>query len=318
MKSIVSRFVAVVSVTALCCIAYWYTQRGRPITKPVPFPVTQAKPQLISGTTPVPSIEPKTAAPTLSLALHSAWTNALYLPRKLALLRLGKDLPQTDCQFLCEFLRSPMNDQDLDLNAAVKNTVLDVLRGQSNLPTPYHQLLIGLFHDQNQHIILRDYAIQHLVHWYEESLSQTTLKSAREEVRPVFWSALDGAPATCGGTALLGLQYLSERDAVIEPQKVGMAALAIATNASSTDVSRVTALQVCSLLSVREVLPAARAFARTDTNSLVRVAAIAALGRLGLEPDLKFLRDLNADGLPGVLQPAISTAAKKLANRIKG
>lgn len=202
------------------------------------------------------------AIASLSEPVRLAVTNGSYLERKTAILSLNKELSSADCLALCQFLKAPMTEQELNVTAAIKNSVLHALRGQIHLPEPYPLLLIGLFNDAGQHPVLRDYVLQHLVHWHEENFETKVLEEVREEVRKTLWSALSETTPTLAGTALLGLQYLSREEPKIETSQVGAAALQLASNATAAVASRATALQICAQLQVRAALPAAREIGR--------------------------------------------------------
>jgi hypothetical protein len=228
------------------------------------------------------------------------------------LLTLDNNLSQAECAALFAFLKQPMSPDEVNVTAAVKDEVLHVLRHQANLPAPFHRLLIELFEDKQQHIVTRDYTLQHLAFWREET--PASFAHARREMDQVLWKALEENPATTiPGTALMGLRRLAILDPTIDPERVGAAALDLANGALP---SRISALQVCASLGLEAVLPIARILAQSGETIPLRASAIAALGELGGTEELVILEALPASENSPLLQPAVNRAIQTLALRI--
>jgi len=256
--------------------------------------------------------------PEISESVRVVLAESPYLQRKRAILALGKNLSLADCEALCNFLRAPIPAEEETVSAALKNSVMEQMRGQRQLAGTWHQTLIGLAEDVRMHEVIRDYAFQHMVDWYEEVLRDESFKLAREDMRKALWSALDQTTAAISGTALLSLYHLSAQEPLIEPAGVRSAALKLMSRESAPEGSKITALQVCGQMRVAEALPTARDWAQSGGSISLRAAAIAALGLMGETSDLKLLAEIGPDAATGALNSAVTAAMKKLAERNKG
>lgn len=238
--------------------------------------------------------------------------------RKQAILGLGKDLGRVDCEALVGALRAPMSETDLDVEAAVRNTLLDQLRGQPVLAGHWHETLIELATSPGSHVVLRDYALQHMVDWYLDIRTEPAYDEARRAMVDVLWRALDDTSAAISGTALLSLSQLAAEDPTVPSERIGHAALALLSREGTPAGSRISALQVCARLRVPDALPFARLWAKSGDTLALRAGAISALGILGEPSDLELLEQIGPDAATGVLRPAVTTAIQNLTGRNKG
>jgi hypothetical protein len=230
-------------------------------------------------------------------------------------LGLGKNLSRLECDELVASLKRPLEADRFDIQAAIKNDIMDVLEGQANLSPSWPRLLAALFRDKSQDSVTRDYAIQHLFQWREITDRKKGSEALRAEVTGVLWSALEETPLTIRATALLGLHYLAEKDPSFDVERIRQNALQLASDETADANARVTALQVCSRMSFRPALALARDLVGSQTKLPLRLSAIATLGRMGESGDLQLLEGLEGDPQ---LKPALGQAIRQVKNRIKG
>lgn len=232
----------------------------------------------------------------------------------------NKTLTTEECRILFEFLGLSYPDIPPQRLAGIKNEVLHILRGQPNLPAPWDQMLASLFQDRGQAGVVRDYALQHLFTWYEEmpgGAKNLGGEKALGRMTGIFWQALKESDSEIAGTALLGLCYLTEQKLFSDRERLSMDALAIVQNDRASVQSRLTALQVCARLGLKEAVPIALELAQGAKSLPIRCSAIAALGSLGGETELATLKSMikgsNAD-----LELAIARAIDQLMLSKKG
>jgi hypothetical protein len=235
--------------------------------------------------------------------------------RHKVLLSLGKKLSRQECDELAAALKRPLEPSGFDIQAAIKNDIMDALEAQANLAEPWPRLLAALFQDKSQDPVTRDYALQHLFQWCETTKVTGKSDTLRSEVTAVLWGALEETPLTIRATALLGLQYLTETDPGTDRERIRKSALQLASDGSADENARLTALQVCSRMNFEPVLPVARGLTGAETKLPLRLSAIAALGRMGGKEDLQLLEGLGPDQ---EIKPALMEAIRQVKNRIKG
>jgi hypothetical protein len=104
-------------------------------------------------------------------------------------------------------------------------------------------------------------------------------------------------------------------DPAVDSNRVNQAALRMATEPGTGDLSRITAMQVCAQRHLAEALPLAVQLAQQGGSVSIRVVAIAALGELGGEPEQTLLQELGKQNEPA-LRAAVSRAARRLNDRM--
>jgi hypothetical protein len=263
--------------------------------------------------------------------------------RLLAVNRLERDLSHEQIIGLYSFLRAlpgPGETNWEGLNA-LKNDLLSRLRDQFEPPAGLTGTLIEIYRDRAQDPVARDYALQHLVTWYEQGAAdapdakariQTTLEQAAQENTSI------------AGTALLGLhrlvasdsaELLAERHvfrggggrgsngqnqfpdcAAVKGVAISQMALRMLGATNLAPASRVTAIQVCAEREIVEALPAIQVLAQAEGGTALRISAIAALGYLGGPEQAVFLQRLEAEQNQA-LRPAIEGARRRLQSRLR-
>jgi hypothetical protein len=244
-------------------------------------------------------------APSPGLITGICGTNAY---RELQKLGKGGRLSPADCETLCRFLKEKTTDEKLERMASIKNSVMDVLARQPNLPTPWETTLSQILEDEDQHPVIRDYALQHLFSRYEE-ISDI---SRRNQLEALFWRMVGRTQESFAGTALLGLCDLSTKGFAIDSVEVARRALALVQNPAAASLGRISAIQVCALLGERQALPEALRTAASGETIALRASAIAVIGALGAEADLPVLQRFTEEP-----NPSIRRASRLAAQRIK-
>mgnify|MGYP001336254371 CR=1 FL=1 len=186
----------------------------------------------------------------------------------------------------------------------LKNDLMSKLGNITEPPMDLADTFVSVYRDREQDFVIRDYAVQHLVSLYSKT-THTNL------VQSILWEALQETDTSIAGTALLGLSRLSQTCGEFEEARIREAALTMVRSESSGDLPRITAIQVCAEMDVKEALPVAEALARQSASVPLRIAAIAALGAIGGEEQRPFLESIVAGG-DQRLQPAARAALQKL------
>lgn len=156
-----------------------------------------------------------------------------------------------------------------------KNSLMDVWVFRSEPPDGLARVLIGIATDPDQDVVVRDYALQHLISIYDSAVPD------RASMRDALYRALEERQTSLPGTALLALTRLARRYPEVDPAKVGESALALAGDENCGVMGRITALQVCAGLDMREAVPVAQGILRNPGNPMLRRSARAALEKLG-------------------------------------
>ena len=204
-------------------------------------------------------------------------------------------------------------EKDLPGLYGVKNDLLNVLRQQSTPPANFTGTLLDIYNDPSQDVVMRDYAIQHLVPWYEEGALD--MPDARDKIRDVLRRAANETNSIAG-TALLGMHRLSATDSNFSSDEINALASTHALSAHVHPATRLTAIQICAERGIKTVLPKIESLPDTSRCLPVRLAAIAAIGQLGGKDNIEALRQLEAGQEPS-LMPALGPALRNLKEKEK-
>ena len=215
---------------------------------------------------------------------------------------LSRKLTEGERRNLYHFLKYGENNTD---NHVLKNDIINVLRDQSPPPEELTGVLLDIFYDKNQDIVMRSYALQHLRPWY----SDENMKD--ESVKKAFYDGVKEYDTEISGVALLALSYLSERDSDFDPAFVRNEAVQLAGNGSASNLSRISAAGVCGRMKITEALPVMRQLASSGGSVMLKTAAIAAIGDAGDASDIPLLNQLSRGS------PPFSTAADNAARKIR-
>jgi len=201
---------------------------------------------------------------------------------------------------------------------------------------PYSELsdvLVSLANDRNVDIVIRDYAIQHIIDRMVPVSATEAFEENSDKRKLLTDSLLQNASELhlpISGTALQAMQIVLERAKVgsfsakqaeefllneIE-QKIDATALKLAQFSATHHLTRITAIQVCSQRKLVEVLKTSTAFAMDEGAPVsLRLSAIASIGQLGSAKDAKLLEDLIPSSEQRI-QKALSPALQKIHQRI--
>jgi hypothetical protein len=227
---------------------------------------------------------------------------------------LPSNLSDEEIRSLYEFLRAkgPQTQPDRMYEHALKNEVLNKLRNLQPAPPAFTELLISIHQDKHQDLVIRDYALQHLRFWYPNASTEE-----KEQIAGVFWQALTETGNSIAGTALLSLHGLARTNPEFDQQRIAEAALHLARDQRSGPLARISAVQVCGQMGLREVLPAAMELAQGSESYALRLAAIATLGDVGGPETISLLQHLATEE-DSLLQNAAQSALDRLVSRISG
>lgn len=246
---------------------------------------------------------------------------ATYVERNVAIqsLKLQPLAPALREQLL-DYLRQPTgrtNPRDEDLvEASIKNDVIEWLRTERPHIEELTEVLMEIYENPAQPIVMRDYALQHLAAWGETH--QTDPAEGSEDivrtVRATLWEALAQTEYSYAGTALLGLTRLIEADAPDESRlaaEVGR----IAAADEHASLSRATALQLLGDFDRATALQIAESVLREPAASEIQLAAIAVIGAHSDQTNLLESGDIGSD--PRFVL-ALDRARKRIEARIQG
>lgn len=204
----------------------------------------------------------------------------------------------------------------------LKNVVMDALCKLNPPLLGLGELLMQVYQDRGQNQVLRDYALQHLVPYYQlaeqtKAKDPETQKAELERVQDVMWQALSETDSTIAGTALLDLSYLALGNRPeFDRNRIAAKALELAQTEGGGELTRITALQVCVDIGNEDALPVAMDIVQSGATVSLRISAVAVLGAFGAgNKDVKILLDnLPLDQNERLVQP-VRQALKKIAQQ---
>lgn len=182
---------------------------------------------------------------------------------------------------------------------ALKNDVMDRLWNGGAAKGDVLSLLAALYQNRQQDDVVRDYAVQHLGQWYQEAPDKMA-------VEKILRAALTETQNSIAGSALLALSRLSETHPELDRSGIANTALKYASSDEVGNLTRLTALQVCSEMGIEAVVPAAERLAQPGVEMPIRISAIAVLGHLGGVAAVSQLEKLTLDSDPWVVKAAQS------------
>jgi len=212
---------------------------------------------------------------------------------------------------LYAFLRQRNPEDETQLGHVIKNDLLDVLCLEDPLPNGLRELMTDMFEDRGQNVVIRDYALQHLIAIHDRPGNGPGGTGALEQI---LWGALTETDSSIAGTALIGLQRLSIGRADFDRERLSSTALGLIRD-DAAELTQVTALQVCAALGLTDSLPVATALAASSRSVPVRISAIGAVGTLGTDAELGLINSILA-GNDDRVRPAAMLAATKIRQRL--
>lgn len=236
-----------------------------------------------------------------------------YVPRVKAIHALPATMPPDQIEACLEFLAKKIETQtlpDLQFNG-LKNELVFVLMRQKKKPEALAMHLVKMYNDKSYDITWRDYCVQFFGKWYPQAPNN----QGRKEMVNCLWNALKHERnSRIAGAASAQLCFLSRKFPEISKKDVVAASLEALDDPKCVNISKVAILQTCAILGEVKALPIARKIATEGKNPLMRASAIAAVGMLGDDKDLEFLKKLETSRDPRLHRPA-QAAIQKITSR---
>ena len=221
------------------------------------------------------------------------------------------ELTGPEIELFYRYLRTPAtNSPESENEHWLRNNMMDKLTGQPTRPAGLPDVLVAIYQDKNQDVVMRDYAIQHMNPAYAQARPDE-----KAVLRQALWQAVEETDSSIAGTALLALNNLAQNNAEFEKDKIAETALKLAGDEQCGELSRITAVQICGRTGTTQAEPLALQLAQSAGSIPLRITAIAALGDLGDRSVKAFLQQIAAGG-EDRLKPAAESALKRLNKRL--
>jgi hypothetical protein len=255
---------------------------------------TSSTPTPASGIPDHEQSNPEVLSPAVRLIVDE---QADYTSRLAAARMAITNLTVEDRQALYNFLRQQSPLDKSQAGHVLKNQLLDTLCALNPLPEGLEDVLAQVYQDRSQNVVLRDYAVQHMVAFYEQMEkvpddSQPAKQNDLSKVQRALWEALNETDSSIAGTALLGLEQLSEERVEFDQNRIAAKALQLAGGNDTGELTRITAFQVCARLNVQDALPLLEQAASQGQSISLRISAIGALGTMGNDQAVPLLNRL--------------------------
>jgi HEAT repeat protein len=218
-------------------------------------------------------------------------------------------LPEVQALYRYLLVSSSAAAQDREQENWLRNELMDKLTSQAMPPPELVQVLVAIYQDPAQDIVMRDYAVQHMRPAYVQAGPEQ-----RDLLQQALWNAATETDSSVAGTALLALQSLGHEYKEIDADRLGAVSLNLAGEGRCGELSRITAVQVCGRLGLKQAAPLLTQLAQDADSIPLRIASIAALGDVGDEAARTWLQQLAGQADPR-LRPALQTALNKLNRR---
>jgi hypothetical protein len=234
-----------------------------------------------------------------------------YQSRRAGIATLSTNLPLADAQVIESFLIYRNAADNEQRGQVLKNELLNALCELDPPPAWLADALIQTYSDKNQNVVVRDYAVQHMVELYQQLKYDP---QGRQALQRTLLGALTETEDSIGGTALLSLEHLSEIYPELDRPEIVNAAVEMAKNISASELVRITSFQVCAEMGAQDALPVVLQEAQSSPSMPLRISAVAALGKLAGTDQVPFLNGL-ANGTEDRLKPAATHALDEIAAR---
>ena len=272
----------------------------------------------------VPDQIPKSGAAatpeSLRLILNGDGSRLGYTERVKALHAINRNLTIEEVEALYRYLRppTPQSGQDPVGENWLRNEMMDKLVQQDALPPGLSDLLVAIYHDPAQDVVMRDYAVQHMAPPYERVSDQE-----KTNLRDALWQATGETDTSIACTALLALLDVvgpmpsSGDDATANRSRLADTAFKLAADDHCGELARITAVQVCGRMQIEQALPVIEQLAQTAPSIPLRIAATAALGDIGGTEAMQLLQRLAQSPEPRQALAAQSALSRAEAASIK-
>jgi hypothetical protein len=225
-------------------------------------------------------------------------------------------LTGSEVEAFYQYLLTPSRDEQNQVQENwLRNEMLDKLVQQEVLPPAFPDLLVALYQDRAQDVVMRDYAVQHMAPAYPRASAQQ-----QAGLRGALWQATAETDTTIAGTSLLALLDIAQTDPTADRNRLAETALKLASNDGTGELTRITAIQVCARLGVDQALPVAARLAEEAQSMPLRIAATATLADYGTAEATGLLARLASASdqrLALAAQSALSRIARAQASLAK-
>jgi hypothetical protein len=271
-------------------------QLTAPVAKPAPSP----KP-------PAPATIPEHILPIVTATPQTRFAERVKMVRA-----LNADLKPNEVQAFYAYLLAPAQSSTGERQGEnwLRNVILDKLVEQSNPSADLPAVLVSIYQNQEQDIVMRDYAVQHMNPAYPRANEEEKTALSR-----ALWQATEETDSSIAGTALLALNDLARNHPEFNRDQIAQTALKLAGDEHCGELARITAVQLCGQKQVTQAATLVLQLAQSASSMPLRIAAIAALGDLGDQDAETFLQGIAAGG-EDRLKPAAQTALKRLEKRL--
>ena len=302
---------------------FWFNRAAGPV-KPAVETIPGSSPAL-STTAPAAqparvaqssaqNLQPPLLAETLSEAMRLIVRpdgKAGFSERVAAVHAIKEALNSEEIRAFYGYLLAPAHNQDdREQENWLRNEMLDKLVGQPALPAGLPKVLVAIYQDPDQDVVMRDYAIQHMNPAYAQAGAE-----GRAALQQALWQAAQETDSSIAGTALLALNDLAQNNTGFDRDQIAQTALKLAGDDQCGELARITAIQICGQMGVTQAAALALQLAQQAGSIPLRITAIAALGDLGDQGVETFLRQIVA-GTEDRLKPAAVSALKRLKKRL--
>lgn len=231
-------------------------------------------------------------------------TNGLKFRERLRLVNsLPRNLSEDDRKALYYYLKYEKNNTNTHV---MKNDMLNILRDQKTPPDELTDVMLDLFYDKSQNIVIRSYALQHMRPWYLDERMQDPA------IRQAFYDGLEETENEIAGVALLALKDMAERDTDFDKNLISQKAAEMAADENTYILTRISAVSISGRMKNPEALETIRNLTSTTQPMALKLSAIASLGELGDHKDIYTLQKISSSG-----KRPFSTAAKAALKKIK-
>lgn len=219
---------------------------------------------------------------------------------------LGDELSWYDRLALYELIRNSKTDRN---TLFLKDEIFNQLEEQKAFPQEYASQLTDMAADKNLDADLRGYAIQHI-----RSTFDRFTEDEQVAVLDTLYNVLDEVDNEAGGTALLTLtEFISEKRN-IDSYIVKNAAERQAFGNASSVANKVTAMQCCVSLEVKDMSLQLRNIIENENSPRgLKLSAVSTLAKTSDEEDKNYLEALKGQD-DGFYDKAISHASNTSLN----
>jgi hypothetical protein len=211
-------------------------------------------------------------------------------PERVAAIRaLKTELTAAEVNAFSDYLRTPtrQSEQDPESENWLRNEMMDKLVEQPTAPPGLSDLLVEVYNDPAQDVVMRDYAVQHMAPAYKRVADQD-----KTNLRDALWQAAGETDTSIAGTAILAMLDITQTEPTMDQGRLADTAFKLAADDRCGELARITAVQVCGRMGVERALPIIQQLAQTAPSIPLRISATAALGDIGGTEAVQLLQQL--------------------------